>query len=101
MLPMDLMPAPPARHAPARAPLAALLLLAAAGLAGCAGDATGSAGTSGESGPLAVEAPLADFGSVFEGRVLAHEWTVEVRTPVTITSAKTDCGCTLAELERA
>src|SRR5207247_1938815 len=48
-----------------------------------------------------VEAPTLDLGRVFEGRVLEHEWELLVRSPTAVTAAKTDCGCTLARLERA
>ncbi len=51
-------------------------------------------------GPLAVEQARVDFGTVFEGAILEHEWELDVRAPVAIHAAKTDCGCTLAQLER-
>ena len=37
---------------------------------------------------------------VFEGRILQHEWELEVVLPTAVSAAKTDCGCTLAQLER-
>lgn len=51
-------------------------------------------------GPLSVVEPRRDFGRVFEGQLLAHEWRLEVRQPLAVGAAKTDCGCTLARLER-
>jgi hypothetical protein len=50
---------------------------------------------------LAVAEPRLDFGRVFEGRILEHEWELRVRSPLAVSAAKTDCGCTLAQLERA
>jgi hypothetical protein len=73
-------------------PLAAFLVAAALVHVGCAPEPA--------AGPFEVEAALIDFGVVHEGRVLAHEWRLAVRTPSRVTAAKTDCGCTLAELER-
>lgn len=58
------------------------------------------ASTAREAGPLGVEQARFDFGAVFEGSILEHEWELAVRAPVAIHAAKTDCGCTLAQLER-
>lgn len=51
--------------------------------------------------PLLVTEPVAEFGRVFEGALVEHEWALSVRQPVVIRTAKTDCGCTLAQLERS
>lgn len=52
------------------------------------------------SGPLVLAEAGVGFGTVFEGRILTHEWRLAVQEPVAVSSAKTDCGCTLARLER-
>jgi hypothetical protein len=91
MLPMVQMAAPPL----SRAPMTLALLIAT--LTGCERAPSG-AGAASE--PLAVGAPGVDFGTVFEGRVLEHAWELEVLAPVAVAAAKTDCGCTLAELGR-
>jgi hypothetical protein len=54
-----------------------------------------------DSGPLAVASPRIDVGRVFEGRILERDWELRVRSPTAVSAAKTDCGCTLARLERA
>ena len=94
MLPMEPMaplslPEAPLPFVPAFA-LATLALLAPA----C--DPEGE----GVTGPLAAPGPVVDFGPVFEGCVLEHEWDLEVRSPLAIRESKTDCGCTVAQLER-
>lgn len=71
---------------------AALLALLAPG---CERSARGV-----ESGPFLVAAPAWNFGRVFEGRILQHAWELEVLQPTAVSAAKTDCGCTLAQLER-
>ena len=63
---------------------------------GCEGEARGEG-----AGPLVVETPEVDFGRVYEGRVLEHEWECQVHSTSAVKEAKTDCGCTLARLERA
>jgi uncharacterized protein DUF1573 len=68
-------------------------LLAALLAPACEPDAPAAAG------PLVTAEPRIDFGTVFEGRVLEHEWQLEVRAPVAVSAAKSDCGCTLARLE--
>ncbi len=73
----------------------ALLALPALTLPACDAEVASDAG------PLLVDAPLAGFGRVFEGARVEHEWAVSVRAPLAIQSAKTDCGCTLARLERS
>lgn len=52
------------------------------------------------SGPFAVERPETDFGRLFEGEVFEHEWELVVQRPVALSASKTDCGCTLARIER-
>ncbi len=75
--------------------LFALLALPALTLPACDAEAASDAG------PLVVNAPQVGFGRVFEGARVEHEWAVSVRAPVAVQSAKTDCGCTLARLERS
>ncbi len=71
---------------------AALLLLGGAA-AGCAEDAARTG--------LACPAPAFLFGAVYEGAVLVHEFALEVRgEPLSIRAIDSDCGCTLARLER-
>src|ERR1700752_69871 len=43
--------------------------------------------------PLACSDPQVDFGRVFEGSVLKHEWKLELAAPLTVTATHTDCGC--------
>ena len=90
MLPMEMMAA--LSLAELSSPCAALLALL---VPGCEGDSREKG-----AGPLAVEAPAVDFGRVFEGRILESEWECLVRSPAVVSEAKTDCGCTLARLER-
>lgn len=58
-------------------------------------------------GPVAAGAGLTlsdparvDFGSVYEGRVLRHEWRLEVGETLVVAETKSDCGCTLVGLAR-
>lgn len=51
-------------------------------------------------GPFLVQEPVVDFGQVFEGTLLEHEWGLRLRSGAIVREAKTDCGCTLARLER-
>lgn len=51
-------------------------------------------------GPLAAAQPMLELGRVFEGRILEHEWELRVHAPTAVSAARTDCGCTLARLER-
>jgi len=83
-----------------------------ASLAGCGPAAEGrSTGAGGGAGGGAVGSELSspalvcerrevDFGVVDQGQILEHEFELEVRADVTVSSAKTDCGCTLPRLER-
>jgi hypothetical protein len=41
-----------------------------------------------------------DFGTVFEGAVLRHEWRLLVREALVVRETKSDCGCTVAGLVR-
>jgi len=50
--------------------------------------------------PLSAATPAHDFGVVFEGQLLEHVWEVRVGAPLTVREAKTDCGCTVARVER-
>jgi hypothetical protein len=70
-------------------------------LAGWAGLLTACHRPAAGSGPLWTETPRHEFGIVFEGSLLTHEWELDVRAPLSIQAAKTDCGCTLAQLECA
>ncbi|MSR61079.1 MAG: hypothetical protein EXS08_01355 [Planctomycetes bacterium] len=49
---------------------------------------------------LVAEQGEAQFGRVFEGSLLEHDWTLRVVASATVSASKTDCGCTLAKLER-
>lgn len=81
-----------------RMPTAGLPLLSslALGLAGL-----GAPGCEPGDGPaLRVAEPRVDFGVVREGQVLEQAWRVEVHRPTSVSAVKTDCGCTVARLER-
>jgi hypothetical protein len=41
-----------------------------------------------------------DFGRVFEGAVLTHEWRLTARGALLVRETKSDCGCTVAGLTR-
>ena len=51
---------------------------------------------------LFCEDPEVDFGTVFEGAILEHEFelTVGGDAPLTVAGIDSDCGCTVAELAR-
>ncbi len=61
----------------------------------------GAAGDGSASGGLLGAGTVVDFGAVFEGAVLEHEFLLEVGDGPrpTIESARADCGCTVARLE--
>jgi len=82
--------------------VALVVVVLAGGLLGGACDSAAGTDTAAatSAGPLAVERPLRDFGEVWEGAVLEHEWTVAVREDLALNEPSTDCGCTLALLER-
>jgi hypothetical protein len=50
---------------------------------------------------LACEEPRVDFGEVWEGEVLEHEFLFTARgtEPLVVVGVKGDCGCTTAELQ--
>lgn len=50
---------------------------------------------------LACRRPVEDFGTVFEGQVLEHEFEVRLTVPAALDAPRTDCGCTVASLEVA
>jgi len=50
---------------------------------------------------LTADEATVDFGRVYEGGLVEHDFTVTARTPTRVTDAKTDCGCTVARLTRA
>ena len=60
--------------------------------AGC-GDAPPAGGL------WAVETTV-EFGAVYEGTVLEHDFALELRSPLAVTKIDSDCGCTVARLER-
>lgn len=97
MLPMERMTSSPRPGlSSASSALALLLALSCAP----AGQSSASSEESAPAGPFAVAEPETDFGEVYEGRILEHEWELRTRRPVRVEEAKTDCGCTLASLER-
>jgi len=93
MLPMEMLAT--LSLSPASSLLASLAALLAPA---CEREATGTPAA--PSGPLVAEQGEAAFGRVFEGSLLEHDWTVRVVAPTAVSAAKTDCGCTLAKLER-
>jgi uncharacterized protein DUF1573 len=49
---------------------------------------------------MACPEPEVDFGRVFEGSVLEHEFELEALAPLQVTAVRSDCGCTVARLDR-
>ncbi len=49
---------------------------------------------------LATGEPRAEFGTVYEGALLEHEFALEVGRSLAVTGVQSDCGCTVARLER-
>lgn len=45
-------------------------------------------------------APRTDFGVVFEGSVLTHEWRLVAQESLVVRETKSDCGCTVVGLTR-
>lgn len=78
-------------------PLVATLLLPTSACApGPAEPATVTTGRA-----LACAAPVRDFGTVFEGQVLEHEFEVRLTAAAALDAPHTDCGCTVASMEVA
>ena len=86
--------------APARRPHAHLArcMLLLVPLAGCGGESAPAVVMDGVH--LACDAPRKDFGQVWEGAVLEHEFAFEVQgnEPLVVEAVRADCGCTAAEL---
>lgn len=55
----------------------------------------------GASEPASDARQSAEFGDVFEGSILEHEFLLEIakNAPVTVEAVRSDCGCTVASLE--
>lgn len=49
---------------------------------------------------LACAEPTVDLGAVHEGSVVEHAFAVEALGPVAVTEVGSDCGCSVARLER-
>ncbi len=84
------------RNPDLRAPAALVTLLAAA----CSGGTPVEPPVEGVL--LACDAPSFDFGAVWEGGVVQHEFRLVSRgtQPAVVQGARADCGCTVARLER-
>ena len=76
-------------------PAAGFLALLTSLTPACSGDSPA------RHGPLEIGGRMAvDFGRVFEGSLLEQSWWLEAREALAIRKVDTDCGCTLASLER-
>ncbi len=71
----------------------ALALLGLVHALACAGGVPPDAG-------LWTAEPRVDFGTVDEGSVLEHDFELEVRRALAVSRVDSDCGCTVARLER-
>ena len=49
---------------------------------------------------LVCAEPGVDLGTVHEGSVVEHGFTVEARGPVAVSEVRSDCGCSVARLDR-
>jgi len=91
------------RHRGSLAPI--VLLALGLGVPGCGGEASELRAESGASFPvyLATRDPAHDFGQVWEGAVLEHEFALKVMgsEDLLIESVSADCGCTVPILEVA
>lgn len=85
--------------------LALLGLGLACGLSACGPGPEGPPRESGGSaasaaGSLRIPKDDHDFGKVWEGRVLEHTYSLEVASPLALSSIERSCGCTRADLWR-
>ena len=71
-----------------------LILAGLAGLAPGCGDSAHEVGAG-----LRCTEPEVDFGTVWEGAVLEHEFELDVDAALRLESARPTCGCTLARIE--
>ncbi|MHC4377710.1 MAG: DUF1573 domain-containing protein, partial [Planctomycetota bacterium] len=76
-----------------------LLAAALAGLTACGGEAPADPAPATPAG-LAADALSRDFGEVWEGSVLEHDFVLTAEAPLALSAVNRSCGCTRADLWR-